>query len=71
MSLWAETPFAELGNIHLKEDSVCGAPNSLDMLKNDFDLNKSYPSAQRAFHRKGQQSLQHWHYPGSLTGECV
>ncbi|XP_046884073.1 PAS domain-containing serine/threonine-protein kinase isoform X1 [Hypomesus transpacificus] len=71
MSLWAETPFAELGNIHLKEDSVCGAPNSLDMLKNDFDLNKSYPSAQRAFHRKGQQSLQHWHYPGSLTGGYV
>lgn len=42
---------------------------SFDFLDQDFDLNKSYPCAQRPVQKKSVLALQRRYYSGSLTGE--
>lgn len=68
MSLSTEARFG--ASVRGKGATICVVPDlSSDLLEDDFDLNKSYPSAQRPLHKKSLLALQRRYYPGSLTSE--
>ncbi|XP_071394924.1 PAS domain-containing serine/threonine-protein kinase [Centroberyx affinis] len=72
MSLWTEAHYGASQNLRGKGDTICVVPDfSTDLLEDDFDLNKSYPCAQRPLHKKALLALQRRYYPGSMTGECL
>ncbi|XP_076000612.1 PAS domain-containing serine/threonine-protein kinase [Genypterus blacodes] len=70
MSMSAEAHFGASPNA--KGDTICVVPDlSFDSLEYEFDLNKSFPCAQRPAHRRHLLALQSRCHPGSLTGDRV
>ncbi|XP_039999183.1 PAS domain-containing serine/threonine-protein kinase [Xiphias gladius] len=70
MSLSSEARFGASQRIRIKGDTICVVPHlSSDLLEDDFDLNKSYPYAQRPLYKRRLLALHRRYCPGSLTGE--
>ncbi|XP_062285224.1 PAS domain-containing serine/threonine-protein kinase [Scomber scombrus] len=68
MSLSTEARF--VASVRGKGATICVVPDlSSDLLDDDFDLNKSYPCAQRPLQKKSLLALQRRYYSGSLTSE--
>ncbi|XP_053186682.1 PAS domain-containing serine/threonine-protein kinase [Scomber japonicus] len=68
MSLSTEARF--IASVRGKGATICVVPDlSSDLLDDDFDLNKSYPCAQRLLQKKSLLALQRRYYSGSLTSE--
>ncbi|XP_077411660.1 PAS domain-containing serine/threonine-protein kinase isoform X2 [Vanacampus margaritifer] len=66
MSLATESRFEATRHFVEKGDSICVVPDlSYDLLEDEFDLNKSYPCAQRSLQKRNMLELQRRYYYGS------
>ncbi|KAF7667530.1 hypothetical protein LDENG_00058400 [Lucifuga dentata] len=74
MALSNESHFGVSQNTrrNVKGDTICVVPDlSFDLLEYEFDLNKSYPCAQRPSHKRDFLVLQRRYYPDSVISECL